>query len=162
VTFPELKEPDTRSLTAQFVGGDHWEEFHALTAQINKVKLELARRGIIPGASVLTSEGIEANGAAAPNADKQLVQLSEREQKIWRVAQQGSRGLQYCRELEAAHIKPRKKGVWKDCPASYPAAYQQGKPWRHRIQDEKYKIRRKAELAKNSPASKSMPVPKPA
>jgi len=71
--------------------------------------------------------------------------LTDRERKIWEVIQRGSRGLQYCRDLEAAHIKPRRKGVWQDCPRTYPAAYQVGEPWRHRIQDEKSRIKRKAE-----------------
>jgi len=69
--------------------------------------------------------------------------LTDREEKIWEVIQRGSRGLQYCRDLEAAHINPRRKGVWKDCPRAYPAAYKESQLWRHRIQDEKSRIQRK-------------------
>jgi hypothetical protein len=76
-----------------------------------------------------------------------LKPLSEREGKIWAVIRQGSKGLQYCRELDRVGVKPRKSGTWKGCPGTYPAAYQMGDPWRHRIQDEKSKLRRKAELA---------------
>jgi hypothetical protein len=74
--------------------------------------------------------------------------LTERELKIWEVIQQGSWGPQYCRELGNAKIKPRKTGVWRNCTAgTYLAAYYLGERWPHRIQDEKCKVRRKAELA---------------
>ena len=74
--------------------------------------------------------------------------LTEHEKNIWKVIQRGSKGLAYCRELENAGVKPRRTGSWKGCPGTYPAAYQGGEPWRHRIQDEKSKIRRKAKLPK--------------
>lgn len=74
--------------------------------------------------------------------------LSERERKIWDVIQQGATSLQYCRELDNAGIAPLRGGVWKDCPSrKYESAYMEGPPWPHRIQDEKSKIRRKAQLA---------------
>jgi hypothetical protein len=73
---------------------------------------------------------------------------NDREKKIWEVIQRGAKGLAYCRELERAGVKPRRIKSWKGCPGTYPAAYQVGKPWRHRIQDEKSKIRAKAELSK--------------
>ena len=76
------------------------------------------------------------------------VQLTDREQRIWQVIQRGAKGLQYCRELDSAGITPLRKGIWKDCPRKYESAYRQGELWRHRIQDEKSKARRKAELAK--------------
>ena len=76
------------------------------------------------------------------------VQLTDRERRIWQVIQRGAKGLQYCRELDSAGIAPLRKGIWKDCPRKYESAYRQGEPWRHRIQDEKSKVRRKAELAK--------------
>lgn len=76
------------------------------------------------------------------------VHLTQREEKIWGVIQLGSSGSQYCRELENAGIRPPRTGIWKGCPAgTYPAAYRLGEPWRHRIQDEKSKIKRKAKLA---------------
>ncbi len=74
--------------------------------------------------------------------------LTEHEKKIWAVIQRGSKGQAYCRELENAGVKPRRTGSWKGCPGTYPAAYQEGEPWRHRIQDEKSKTRRKAKLPK--------------
>jgi hypothetical protein len=74
-------------------------------------------------------------------------ELTEREDKIWRVIQRGVKGSEYCRELGNAGVAPRKSGIWKDCPRKYASAYLEGEPWRHRIQDEKSRIRRKAELA---------------
>ena len=74
--------------------------------------------------------------------------LTEREKNIWEVIRRGSKGLAYCRELENAGVKPRRTGSWKGCPGTYPAAYQLGEPWRHRIQDEKSRTRRKAKLPK--------------
>jgi len=76
------------------------------------------------------------------------VELTDRERQILDVIQRGSRGLAYCRELDNAHIGPRREGAWKGAPSTYTAAYRVGEPWRHRIQDEKSKINRKAKLAK--------------
>ncbi len=74
--------------------------------------------------------------------------LTNREQKIWEVIQRGATGLQYCRELDHAGIAPPRKGrVWEGGSRKYEVAYQSGEPWRHWIQDEKSKIRRKAQLA---------------
>jgi len=70
--------------------------------------------------------------------------LTEREKKMFDVILLGSRGMQYCRELENAGIRPRKSGAWKGAPGTYPTAYMDGEPWRHRIQDEKSRIERKA------------------
>ena len=75
-------------------------------------------------------------------------QLTDREGKIWEVIQRVAGGRQYCRELDNAKIAPPRKGVWNDGPRKYLAAYDMGKPWRHRIEDEKSKIRRKAKAAK--------------
>jgi len=79
---------------------------------------------------------------------KSETQLTDRERKIWEVAQRGSHGLIYCRELDNAGIAPLRSGVWKACPSrKYASAYKEGQPWPHRIQDEKSKVRRKAQLA---------------
>ena len=77
--------------------------------------------------------------------------LTEREKKISAVILSGSKGMQYCRELDAAGIKPRRTGSWKDGPGTYLGAYKD-KYFRQRVQDEKSKIRRKAELSKTSQA----------
>jgi hypothetical protein len=74
--------------------------------------------------------------------------LADRERAIWKVIKRGSRGRLYCRELDDAKITPLRKGIWREAPRKYLAAYDQGQPWRHRIQDEKCKIRRKAGLTK--------------
>jgi hypothetical protein len=73
--------------------------------------------------------------------------LRDRELKIWKVIQRGAKSREYCRELDSAGIAPQRSGIWKDCPRKYESAYLQGEPWRHRIQDEKSKVRHKAELA---------------
>lgn len=82
--------------------------------------------------------------------------LTDREKKILEIAKHGVSGLQYCRELERVGVRPRRKGVWHGAPSTYPAAYQLGKPWTHRIQDEKSKVRRKnarlVEIAKTRQA----------
>jgi hypothetical protein len=74
------------------------------------------------------------------------VQLSDRERNLWKVIQRGTAGRRYCRELDNAQIAPPRKGVWRDGPRKYLAAYGMGKPWRHRIEDEKSKVRRKAKV----------------
>jgi len=71
--------------------------------------------------------------------------LTPRQGKIWRVIQSGAKGTQYCRELHSAGVKPRNSWRNGGCPATYPAAYQSSRIWRQRINDEKSKIRRKAE-----------------
>jgi hypothetical protein len=76
-----------------------------------------------------------------------IVKLTDREKTILEVIQRGSKGLAYCRELDTAGIKCRRTKSWHGCPTTYPAAYQAGSPWRHRIQDEKSKINGKAKLA---------------
>jgi hypothetical protein len=83
--------------------------------------------------------------AAEPKVQPQ--QLTPRELKVWGVIKRGVKGLEYCRELANARIAPLQSGTWKGCPRKYESAYMEGKPWRHRIQDEKSKIRRKAKLA---------------
>jgi hypothetical protein len=76
-----------------------------------------------------------------------VVKLTKREQKIWSVIQQGVEGPTYCREVHRAGVKPRKSWLDDDCPSTYPEAYREGEPWRKRIQDEKCRIKNKAELA---------------
>jgi len=79
---------------------------------------------------------------------KRTAVLTEHEKKLWEVIRRGSKGLAYCRELENAGVKPRRTRSWKGCPGTYPAAYQAGEPWRHRIQDEKSRTLHKAKLHK--------------
>jgi len=98
-------------------------------------ELLLATAGVQPGHSRKTAR---------------LAKLSIREEKIWEVIQRGAGGRQYCRELDNAQIAPVRKGVWREGPRKYVAAYDMGQPWRHRIEDEKSKIRRKARAAKLS------------
>jgi hypothetical protein len=81
------------------------------------------------------------------DAKKRTKGLTAREKAIWNIIQRGVKGPQYCRELDSAGIAPLRRDIWKDCPRKYESAYLQGEPWRHRIQDEKSRVRRKAELA---------------
>jgi hypothetical protein len=81
-------------------------------------------------------------------APSPVIELTEREKKIWKVIQRGSTGPTYCRELDNAGIEPLRSGIWKVCPSrKYASVYQADEPWRHRIQDEKSKVQRKARLA---------------
>jgi hypothetical protein len=91
---------------------------------------------------------------------KRIPALKERDVKILAVIQAGSKGMQYCREVQNAGVKPHRAWIKDSCPGTYPGAYLEPK-WRQRINDEKSKIRRKAELA-HYPASKSSPRSKPA
>ena len=91
-------------------------------------------------------EKLEKSKAKAPKS----AQLTNRERKMLEVIRRGSRGRLYCRELDNAGITPRRRGVWGEAPRTYVKTYDQGALWRHRIDDEKYKIRRKAEFAKHA------------
>jgi hypothetical protein len=83
-----------------------------------------------------------ASGPTPPNLKPVL---TKREEKIWGVIQANSKGAQYCRELHNANLKPRRSWIEQGCPGTYPAAANDRK-WLQRIQDEKSKVRRKAEL----------------
>ena len=70
--------------------------------------------------------------------------LSKREQRIWKVIRQGVRGAQYLRELHADGLRPPNRWVKRGCPGTYLGIANDPK-WRQSAQDEKSKIRRKAE-----------------
>jgi hypothetical protein len=89
------------------------------------------------------------SSVSVPATAATTVKLTDREKKIWEVIQRGAKGLLYCRELDNANITPPRVGVWKDGPRKYAAAYGLKGHWRHRIEDEKSKIRRKAQKAAN-------------
>jgi hypothetical protein len=74
--------------------------------------------------------------------------LSEREQLIWEVIQRGLTGARYLRELHNAGLRPRTKWVKDGCPGTYAGiATESDRKWIQYAQDEKSKIRRKAEAA---------------
>ena len=75
-----------------------------------------------------------------------LHKLKPREQRIWKVIQQGVKGPIYCRELHNAKLRPPTAWLEAGCPSTYPEAYRQGDPWTKRIQDEKHRIQKRAEL----------------
>ena len=136
--YHHLKSEESQAVYAEI--------FQQLEASSKKASKEtdriLTRMDLLPAIDQNQSSRVKAT--AQP---QQRPQLTNREKKIWVVIQQGTNGLQYCRELGKIGVAPKRKGVWKDGPGSYVSAYQKGKPWRHRIQDEKSKIRRKAKLA---------------
>jgi len=126
----------------------------------NQIKERLApvQKSALDGLRVRFAQGKQAARQAAtaepivepqqePRAAKQ-VQLKRREQGIWNVIQRMSKGRQYCREEDGVDIRIQKTGVWRGAPPTYTAAYDAGKPWRHRIEDEKCRIKRRAMLAK--------------
>jgi hypothetical protein len=85
-------------------------------------------------------------GDQPPKATR-VAKLSGRDKRILELIQRGARGLQYCRELKGANLRPPRPWIEDGCPSEYPAAYLEGQPWRHRIQDEKCKVLRKVKLA---------------
>ena len=171
--FRELAGTDDRSLTARYVGGGKWEELYRLNSEIESIKLELWRRGELPEISKDSNEG--AKGAelestvSLPDSRtaqdrkpakpmnremavrKKVYQLTDREKAILAVIKRGSKGRQYCRELDGAGIAPSRTGIWQGAPRSYLSAYDSGQPWRHRIEVEKSRI--KAKLSKVSAES---------
>jgi hypothetical protein len=96
---------------------------------------------------LLATAGVQGD---KPSKAGRVAQLSAREKRIWEVVQRGAKGLHYCRELKNMHLRPPRSWVKDGCPSEYPAAYLEGQPWRHRIQDEKTKVRHKVELGRNS------------
>ena len=73
--------------------------------------------------------------------------LTTREEKLWEIIQRGLRGTAYCRDVDAARVSPPRKGIWTGGPRTYIAAYlSRDQRLVHWIQNEKSKIRRKAEL----------------
>lgn len=78
------------------------------------------------------------------------VELTPREQKIWKVIEQSGAKLKaamYCRELEGGRVKTPMAWRRDDCPSSYVGAYLVGQPWHNRIADEKWRIKKKGELS---------------
>lgn len=74
--------------------------------------------------------------------------LTRRDLKILQIIKQGSEGAQYLRELHVAGLRPRKGWIQRGCPGTYAGIATESDPkWLQRAQDEKSKIRRKAELA---------------
>src|SRR5919108_883690 len=49
------------------------------------------------------------------------------------------KGLEYCRYVDGCGIRPPAKWQAEGCPSTYVAAYQQGQPWRKKIQDQKHR-----------------------
>lgn len=115
----------------RFKASAEWKEYEELLLTVSL------------GASIVQKQPVD----NLRNAHKQRAELTDHELKIWAVIQRKVKGLQYCRELDNAGIAPLRSGVWKDCSRKYESAYLEGKPWCHRIQDEKSKIQRKAKLA---------------
>jgi hypothetical protein len=160
--WPEKLPPDVALCAARGGRLDGARTTIVLEAIKNQIitALEKAQKGALDNLRVrLAQETETARGAAKATTrimgrrdqseQDPRAALTEREEKILEVIQRGAVGLLYCRELHIQGIRPLRSGVWEDCPAgTYPAAYMLGDSWRHRIQDEKSKIKRKAKLAK--------------
>jgi hypothetical protein len=100
------------------------------------------------GRQIIVAENSGKTAQAESRSNKHSKPLDDREQKIWGVIRRGPRGMAYCRELDAARVSPPRKGIWKGGPRTYAASYQsRDRRLVHWIQNEKSKIRRKAELA---------------
>jgi hypothetical protein len=132
-------DPDAYAIAA--------EEYGSLHKELPQDFLNDLMRRVGPPPREIVQVQPERNKASPSSASKQRAQktrLTEREKKIWEVIKRGTKGRTYCRELDHATIAPPRAGVWKDGPRKYLATYDLGSPWRHRIEDEKAKIRRKA------------------
>jgi len=65
---------------------------------------------------------------------------SEREKIIRQVIKDGFKGRRYCRDVDELGGKIPVRWREKGCPDTYVEAYMQGKPWRHYINNEKWRI----------------------
>ena len=130
---------------AQTHRGRHTARHH-LAMEVNRLQAEVANRYEIE-VRELEYRIVPAPAVDAHREGKQQKPLTRRELKMWAIIQRGTKGLQYCRELDKAGVAPLRRGAWKDCPRKYESAYLQGKLWCHRIEDEKFKVKRKAKLA---------------
>ncbi|HET6143878.1 MAG TPA: hypothetical protein VFE02_10235 [Candidatus Acidoferrales bacterium] len=104
--------------------------------------------------SWLERQALEQSADNEP-VEEAAIPLTEREGKLWSVIKQGVDGLAYCREVDRTGVRPRKKWLAASCPGTYTGAYLLGLPWQKRIQDEKYRVQKKAELATHSSTSKT-------
>jgi hypothetical protein len=115
-----------------------------LSAADGAIELQLTASG---PEGVDVQNGDNTTQAGSKPESQQQKPLTQREAKIWEIIQQGLKGRAYCRELDAAKISPPRKGIWENAGArTYSTAYMSDKRLAHWIQDEKSKIRRKAEL----------------
>jgi hypothetical protein len=90
-------------------------------------------------------KGEEIRSSSVPAEPSPRSRLGDREKKIWKVIQRGSKGPQYCRELDNEKVSPRTRWKRDGCPSTYLAAFYHPDPtWRQRIQNEKSKVHRKA------------------
>jgi hypothetical protein len=74
-------------------------------------------------------------------ATKKKPQLTEHEKPLWELIRRRLQGPQYCRGADELRISP----PWKDCPPTYVAVYKLEGKWRHRIEAERSRIKRKME-----------------
>lgn len=133
-----------------------WPEFARLAAQ--QIECDALLYGI------RSADSMEKEVDTLVEKLELVVMLTDHEQKIWRVIEQGGellKGEMYCRELHRANVKTCKAWRADGCPSTYPEAYREGRPWRKRIQDEKCRIQKKGELAQLVEPKKS-PRKKPA
>jgi hypothetical protein len=73
-----------------------------------------------------------------PHTRKRSSRKERRDAIRFLAIKQGLKGILYCRFLYEHKIGPPVEWVSDGCPTSYPEAYKK-KPWRQKIQDEKYR-----------------------
>ena len=124
------------------------EELHILLAQGAKISPGLHDTGEdSPVAAALF--GLTQNGLVFPTAKpvrRHRVKSPyerEREKEIWKVIQEGHKGVRYALAVDGSGVKIPTRWVERECPASYVKAYMAGNPWRHNIVNEKWSIKRK-------------------
>jgi hypothetical protein len=118
---------------------------NVLTEALLQKKEKKSQQGLALTKHKETEATVSVSRARYP---EKSIRLTQRELKILAVIERKVRGQQYCRELDNAGIAPPRSGVWKGAWRKYESAYLEGKPWPHRIQDEKSKIQHKAKLCR--------------
>jgi hypothetical protein len=99
----------------------------------HELKQEVARVG----------DAVEEVKSILERQQKKPAKLSPEEDRFWQIAQRGSKGIIFWRELENDHQRPPQTWIEKGCPRTWPAAFRDPY-WRHLMEDMKSKIRRKA------------------
>jgi hypothetical protein len=83
----------------------------------------------------------------------QAAKLTKREGKILPILERGVEAETYCRELDAAGLRPPRTWIKLGCPSTHEKAWREPK-WNKRIRQEKYRLSRKVRR-QLSPATQS-------
>jgi hypothetical protein len=123
--------------------GEHWQS--TSRAGIDSVCQTSATLCRILEARARHADRPTQKGHANPRTRKRSNQEAIRDAFMFLAIKQGLNGMSYCRFLHENKIGTPHKWVSDGCPKSYLEAYNtdKAKPWRQRIQDEKYRAGRK-------------------